>query len=46
MNKKVNETGLAYKSRNKIESISKDYERIERFREVEFERNWNIQQLI
>lgn len=30
----------------RIESISKDYRRIERFREVEFERNWNIQNLI
>ena len=30
----------------RIESISKDYSRIERFREVEFERNWNIQNLI
>ena len=30
----------------RMESISKDYKRIERFREVEFERNWNIQNLI
>jgi len=30
----------------RIESISKDYRRIERFREVEYERNWNIQNLI
>ena len=30
----------------RIESISKDYRRIERFREVEFERNWNIQNII
>ena len=30
----------------RIESISKDYRRIERFREVEFERNWNVQNLI
>ena len=30
----------------RVESTSKDYRRIERFREVEFERNWNIQNLI
>ena len=29
-----------------IESVSSNYERIERFREVEFERNWNIQHII
>lgn len=44
LQKKINDEWVL-KQEIGIESISKNYERIERFREVEFERNWNIQQL-
>ena len=40
----LNENWTAYQKYS-IEAVSKSYKRIERFREVEFERNWNIQQL-
>ena len=43
--KKVNDNWIL-KQEIRIESVSSNFERIERFREVEFERNWNIQQLI
>lgn len=43
--KKVNDNWIL-KQEIGIESVSSNYERIERFREVEFERNWNVQQIV
>ena len=43
--KKVNDNWIL-KQEIGIESVSSNFERIERFREVEFERNWNVQQIV
>ena len=43
--KKVNDNWIL-KQEIGIESVSSNFERIERFREVEFERNWNVQHIV
>ncbi len=43
--KKINLNWNIYQE-YRVEAVNKNYNRIERFRSVEFERNWNIQQLI